>query len=169
VGIGGMTYVYLAHDGLFDRDVALKLLKDQYAKNEELVGRFRREARSAASLFHPHIVPIFNRGETGDGTYYRVMEYLSGGTLWERINPRQREVHFARAGVERAGESGERPLLIGRRPLRDAHREGAVRNRNSGGRTRQARGRAATTPEGDESHGARGHGRPRHEASGNRR
>src|SRR5918992_1422142 len=85
VGSGGMAYVHLAHDEVLDRDVALKLLKARYAENEELVERFRREARSAASLSHPHIVPVFDWGETGEGTYYIAMEYLSGGTLKDRI------------------------------------------------------------------------------------
>jgi eukaryotic-like serine/threonine-protein kinase len=85
VGSGGMADVYLAHDEVLDRDVALKLLKDHYAENEEFVERFRREARSAASLSHPHIVPIFDWGETRDGTYYIAMEYLPGGTLKDRI------------------------------------------------------------------------------------
>ena len=80
-----MADVFLAHDEVLDRDVALKLLKDQYAENEEFVERFKREARSAASLSHPHIVPVFAWGETGDGMYYIAMEYLSGGTLKERI------------------------------------------------------------------------------------
>jgi serine/threonine protein kinase len=70
VGSGGMAEVFLAHDEVLDRDVALKLLKAQYAEDEEFVERFRREARSAASLSHPHIVPIFDQGESGDGTYY---------------------------------------------------------------------------------------------------
>jgi eukaryotic-like serine/threonine-protein kinase len=85
VGSGGMADVFLSHDEVLDRDVALKLLKDQYAENEEFVERFKREARSAASLSHPHIVPVFAWGETGDGMYYIAMEYLSGGTLKERI------------------------------------------------------------------------------------
>ena len=85
LGSGGMANVFLAHDEVLDRDVALKLLKDQYAENEEFVERFKREARSAASLSHPHIVPGFAWGETGDGMYYIAMEYLSGGTLKERI------------------------------------------------------------------------------------
>src|SRR5919107_1128014 len=85
VGSGGMAYVYLAHDEVLGRDVALKMLKARYAENEELVERFRREARSAASLSHPHIVPVFDWGETGEGTYYIAMEYLSGGTLKDRI------------------------------------------------------------------------------------
>jgi eukaryotic-like serine/threonine-protein kinase len=85
LGSGGMADVYLAHDHLLDRDVAVKLLKDHYAHNEEFVERFKREARSAASLSHPNIVSIFNWGVSGDGTYYIAMEYLPGGTLKERI------------------------------------------------------------------------------------
>ena len=85
IGSGGMALVYLAHDAVLDRDVALKLLKARYAENAELVERFRREARSAASLSHPHIVPVFDGGETGDGTYYIAMEYLPGGTLRDLI------------------------------------------------------------------------------------
>ena len=85
VGSGGMAHVYLARDEVLGREVALKMLKARYAENEELVERFRREARSAASLSHPHIVPVFDWGETGDGTYYIAMEHLSGGTLKDRI------------------------------------------------------------------------------------
>src|SRR5918997_341638 len=85
VGSGGMADVFVAHDEVLDRDVALKLLKDHYAENEEFVERFKREARNAASLSHPNIVSIFDRGESGDGTYYIAMEYLPGGTLKDRI------------------------------------------------------------------------------------
>jgi tRNA A-37 threonylcarbamoyl transferase component Bud32 len=85
VGSGGMADVFLAHDEVLDRDVALKLLKDQYADDEEFVERFKREAQSAAALSHPNIVSIFDRGESEDGTYYIAMEYLPGGTLKDRI------------------------------------------------------------------------------------
>jgi eukaryotic-like serine/threonine-protein kinase len=85
VGSGGMADVFLAHDEVLDRDVALKLLKARYAEDEEFIERFRREARSAAALANPYIVPIFDRGETEDGTYYIAMEYLPGGTLKDRI------------------------------------------------------------------------------------
>ena len=85
VGSGGMADVYLAVDEVLGREVALKLLKDRYAENEEFVERFRREAKSAAALSSPYIVPIFDRGETDNGTYYITMEYLPGGTLKERI------------------------------------------------------------------------------------
>ena len=85
VGGGGMADVYWAHDEVLDRDVALKLLKARYAGDGEFVERFRREAKNAAALSHPNIVPIFDRGESGDGTYYIAMEYLPGGTLKDRM------------------------------------------------------------------------------------
>ena len=85
LGSGGMAEVYLAHDDVLDRDVALKVLSNRYSDDEEFVERFRREAQSAAALSHPNIVSIFDRGESEDGTYYIAMEYLSGGTLKDRI------------------------------------------------------------------------------------
>src|ERR671912_1194942 len=86
LGSGGMGEVYLAHDGVLERDVALKILRSQYAGDEEVAERFRREARSAAGLSHPNIVQVYDRGETEDGTSYIAMEYLPGGTLKERIS-----------------------------------------------------------------------------------
>ncbi len=88
LGSGGMADVYLAHDDVLDRPLALKILSGRYANDEEFVERFRREARNAASLSHPNIVSIYDRGETGDGTYYIAMEYLPGGTLKDRLNKR---------------------------------------------------------------------------------
>ena len=85
LGSGGMAEVYLAHDAVLDRDVALKVLSRRYADDDEVIERFRSEARSAAALSHPNIVSIYDRGETEDGTYYIVMEYVAGGILSERI------------------------------------------------------------------------------------
>ena len=85
LGNGGMARVYLAQDAVLARDVALKVLRDQYAENEEFIERFRREATSAASLSHPHIVQVYDRGRSADGSYYMTMEYLPGGTLKRRI------------------------------------------------------------------------------------
>ena len=85
LGSGGMGEVYLAHDGVLERDVALKVLRSQYAGDEEFAERFRREARSAASLSHPNIVQVYDRGEAEDGTSYIAMEYVPGGTLKEQI------------------------------------------------------------------------------------
>src|SRR5918998_3367950 len=80
-----MAEVFLAHDDILDRDVALKVMSSRYASDEEFVERFKREAQSAAALSHPNIVSIFDRGESEDGTYYIAMEYLPGGTLKDRI------------------------------------------------------------------------------------
>ena len=84
-GSGGMADVYLAYDKILDRHVAIKLLKARYAQDEEFVERFRREARSAAALVNPHIVPIFDWGEDEDGTYYIAMEYVPEGDLQDRL------------------------------------------------------------------------------------
>ena len=86
LGSGGMAEVYVALDELLDRSVALKVLKEQYAENEEFVKLFRREARSAAGLNHPHIVPIYFWGRSEDGTYYMAMEYIPSGTLKDHIH-----------------------------------------------------------------------------------
>lgn len=75
-----MAEVYLAHDDVLSRDVALKALRRGHV-DEQLVERFRREAKSAASLSHPNVVAIYDWGETEDGSYYLVMEYVPGDTL----------------------------------------------------------------------------------------
>jgi hypothetical protein len=85
LGRGGMGEVHLARDEVLDRDVAVKVLAEQYSHDGEAVERFRREAKSAAVLSHPHIVPVYDLGETAHGTHYIVMEYVPGGTLKERI------------------------------------------------------------------------------------
>src|SRR5918994_2640964 len=80
-----MAEVYLAHDEVLDRDVALKVLTEKYVENEEFVERFRREARSAAFLNHPNIVSVYDQGCSEKRTYYIAMEYIPGGTLKDRI------------------------------------------------------------------------------------
>src|SRR6266581_237109 len=84
LGAGGMATVYLAEDQELGRRVALKILNDRHAQDESFVERFRREAKNAASLSHPNIVSIFDRGEA-EGTYYIAMEYLDGRSLKELI------------------------------------------------------------------------------------
>jgi serine/threonine-protein kinase len=86
LGRGGMAKVYRAHDEVLDRDVALKVLREQFADDEEFVERFKLEAKSAASLSHPNIVQVYDRGETQEGPSYIAMEYVPGGTLKERIS-----------------------------------------------------------------------------------
>nr|WP_279665027.1 Stk1 family PASTA domain-containing Ser/Thr kinase [Ectobacillus ponti] len=84
IGGGGMANVYLAHDGILDRDVAVKILRLDYANNEEFIKRFHREAQSVTTLSHPNIVNIYDVGEE-DGIYYLVMEYVPGQTLKQYI------------------------------------------------------------------------------------
>src|SRR4249919_1193738 len=84
LGSGGMADVYLAEDQELGRPVALKLLDDRHASDEQFVERFRREAKNAAGLNHPNIVSIFDRGRA-EGTYYIAMEYLEGRTLKELL------------------------------------------------------------------------------------
>ena len=85
IGGGGMSNVYLAHDMILDRDVAIKILRYDFANEEELRRRFQREALSATSLTHPHIVNIYDVGEDED-IHYIVMEYVKGKTLKEYIH-----------------------------------------------------------------------------------
>jgi eukaryotic-like serine/threonine-protein kinase len=85
LGSGGMGEVYLARDRVLGRDVALKVLRKQYAGDDEFAERFKREAMSAASLSHPNIIQVYDRGETEEGASYIAMEYVPGGTLKERI------------------------------------------------------------------------------------
>lgn len=87
LGRGGMGIVYLAREVLLDRDVAIKVLPTLLARNPAARERFLREARMAASLSHPHIVPIHRVGEAG-GFVFFVMSYVEGETLGERIRNR---------------------------------------------------------------------------------
>jgi eukaryotic-like serine/threonine-protein kinase len=84
LGSGGMANVYLAEDEELGRRVAIKILNDRHASDDQFVERFRREAKNAAGLSHPNIVSIYDRGEA-EGTYYIAMEYLEGRSLKERI------------------------------------------------------------------------------------
>jgi eukaryotic-like serine/threonine-protein kinase len=84
LGTGGMANVYLAEDQELGRSVAIKILDERHAADEQFVERFRREAKNAASLSHPNIVAIYDRGEA-EGTYYIAMEYLDGRTLKELL------------------------------------------------------------------------------------
>ncbi len=84
LGAGGMADVYLAEDQELGRRLAIKILNDRHAHDDQFVERFRREAKNAAGLSHPNIVSIYDRGEW-DGAYYIAMEYLEGRTLKELI------------------------------------------------------------------------------------
>ena len=113
LGRGGMGVVYLARDVQLDRDVAIKVLPTHLAHTPEARERFLREARMAAGLSHPHIVPIHRVSEAG-GFVFFVMSYVEGETLGERIRTRgplppaeatrvMREVSWALAYAHRRG------------------------------------------------------------------
>jgi beta-lactam-binding protein with PASTA domain len=85
IGSGGMADVWLAEDLHLQRRVALKVLHRRFAQDREFVERFRREAEAAASLSHPNIVAVFDRGDV-DGTYYIAMQLLEGRSLKELID-----------------------------------------------------------------------------------
>lgn len=80
IGFGGMAEVYLAHDILLDRSVAIKMLRDQFISDSALLEQFRREAKSAARLVHPYIINIYDVVSDGSDQYI-VMEYVDGVTL----------------------------------------------------------------------------------------
>src|SRR5216117_4091607 len=79
-----MANVYLAEDQELGRRVAIKILDERHAGDDQFVERFRREAKNAAALSHPNIVSIYDRGEA-EGTYYIAMEVIEGRSLKELI------------------------------------------------------------------------------------
>ncbi len=85
IGKGGMGEVYRARDGKLGRDVAIKVLPDEFAENEERLRRFQREAKVLASLNHPNIASIYGL-EQSESTHYLVLELGPGETLAERIS-----------------------------------------------------------------------------------
>ncbi len=84
IGKGGMGEVYRARDTKLDRDVAIKVLPDEFAKDKERLARFEREAKLLASLNHPNIASIYGLEES-DGVKALVLELVEGPTLAERI------------------------------------------------------------------------------------
>lgn len=104
IATGGMGEVWLAHDEILRRDVAVKYLKREYAEDEGFRTRFLHEARSAAALQHPGIAAVFDFGESEveDGLPFLVMEYVEGRTLSQVIAEGPLDPERARALVEQA-------------------------------------------------------------------
>src|SRR6187455_1804714 len=84
IGAGGMGEVYRAKDTKLNRDVAIKVLPDLFARDADRLARFEREAKAVATLSHPNILSIFDLG-TDHGTAYAVTELLEGETLRARL------------------------------------------------------------------------------------
>ena len=80
IGNGGMSTVYKAIDKILKRNVAVKILKDEFTTDDEFIRRFEAEAQSAARLTHANIVSIYDVGAEGN-LYYIVMELIQGKTL----------------------------------------------------------------------------------------
>src|SRR5437899_3086886 len=108
LGRGGMSLVYLAHEAELSRDVALKVLPLQFIHTPDTVRRFEREAKIAASLDHPHIVPVYRVGATGTFLWYS-MKLVKGRSLSEIIQ-----------------QQGALPLEQVGSALQYAHRHGVV-------------------------------------------
>ncbi len=88
IGKGGMANVYKAYQPSVDRYVAIKVLPSQLAESQEFATRFHQEARIIAKLEHPHILPVFDYGES-DGVAYFVMRYLDAGTLRDKMEAKR--------------------------------------------------------------------------------
>ena len=88
LGRGGMASVYLAQDETLGRLVAVKVIDERFEFDENFQQRFEREARIAAALAHPNIVPIYRFGSTADKRPYLSMAYLDGGNLRQRLQRR---------------------------------------------------------------------------------
>jgi Tol biopolymer transport system component len=84
LGAGGMGEVWRARDTRLERDVAIKVLPASFAKSEQFLARFEREAKTISSLSHPHICTLFDVGQE-DGRHYLVMELLDGESLGDRL------------------------------------------------------------------------------------
>src|SRR4051812_28846496 len=115
IGSGGMADVYLAEDAQLGREVALKVLHRRFSRDHQFVERFRREASAAASLQHPRVVGVYDRGEHDD-TYYIVMENLPGRTLRDLLNEEApldqlRAIHYGRQILEAAGFAHRRGIV----------------------------------------------------------
>lgn len=142
LGRGAMGQVYLARDqNLLTRQVAVKtvrpdILSDEDLQEGEAIARFEREARAAASIRHPNVVDVTDFGQSGDGVFFLVMEYVEGETLYNllrregTINPHRAATIMQQvvAGVEAAHEAG-----ILHRDLKPANIFLMQRKRKTGG------------------------------------
>jgi serine/threonine protein kinase len=106
LGKGGMGEVHRARDSRLDREVAIKVLPEDVARDPERVSRFRREARVAASLNHPNVAAVYGFEDDGDA-HFLVMELVEGPTLAERLQAGALPIDEALAIVEQIAEGLE--------------------------------------------------------------
>ncbi len=117
LGVGGMGEVYLAHDTELEREVALKVMSAELARDANQRKRFRTEAKAASALAHPNICVIHEVGETADGRPFLAMEYIAGQTLEVILQQRRlgiREVINLGIEVADALEAAHSLLIVHR-------------------------------------------------------
>ena len=114
LGEGGMGTVYRAVDTKLDRDVAIKVLPEEFVSSPDRLARFEREAKAVAALSHPNILAIHDLGAC-DGTTYAVMELLEGATLGERLEegalPTRKAVEAARQAAQGLAAAHEQGIV----------------------------------------------------------
>jgi serine/threonine-protein kinase len=114
LGRGGMAVVFLAHDLVLERQVAIKVLPPDMTRDAQLVTRFQQEAKTAARLDHPNIIPIY-RVESEAGLVYIVMKYISGRSLEELLAsgplPIARARHVLREAALALGHAHRRRVV----------------------------------------------------------
>src|SRR5579862_1842318 len=106
LGTGASAHVFLAEDVSLQRNVAVKVLQPTLVRDEAFLKRFRAEARSVASLNHPHVLRVFDWGEDADGPYL-VLEYLGGGSLRDLLD---HNVHLTPAQAAHVGAQAAQGL-----------------------------------------------------------
>lgn len=115
VGQGGMAKVYMGFDKVLNRDVAIKILQEEFTDNEQFLNKFKREAQAAGKLSHPHIVNIYDTGNDNN-IYYIVMEYVDGGTLKDYINAKgklsyRESINYALAIASALGQAHKNNII----------------------------------------------------------
>src|SRR2546423_10709982 len=94
IGEGGMGEVYLAEDARLNRKVALKLLPEQFTRDQDRVRRFEQEARAASALNHPSIMTIYDIGRA-EGRHFIATEFIDGQTFRQRMTPARMQLNAA--------------------------------------------------------------------------
>ncbi|HLV21819.1 MAG TPA: serine/threonine-protein kinase [Polyangiaceae bacterium] len=116
LGQGGMGVVYTAKHAMLGKRLAIKVLKSDVSKDQEIIARFRQEAQSASAIGSQHIIDISDFGALPDGSTYFVMEYLDGVELTKAIEeqrpmPASRVVHIAKQLCDALGAAHERGIV----------------------------------------------------------
>src|SRR5438876_9273566 len=114
LGKGGMGEVYRARDTKLKRDVAIKILPEEFSRDPDRVSRFQREAEVLASLNHPHIAAIYSL-EEADGSRFLVLELVEGQTLADRLKrgwlPIDEALTIAKDICEAMGAAHEKGII----------------------------------------------------------